>query len=34
MRVIVQRSGEASCVVSNKCVGHINSGLMVLVGFT
>ena len=34
MRVIVQRSGEASCVVSNKCVGHIKSGLMVLVGFT
>lgn len=34
MRVLVQRSGKASVVVSEKIVGSINSGLVLLVGFT
>lgn len=34
MRVLVQRSGKASVVVSEKIVGSIDSGLILLVGFT
>jgi len=34
MRVLVQRSGKASCKVSSKTVGSIDSGLVVFVGFT
>lgn len=34
MRVLVQRSGEASVIVNNKDIGHIKSGLVLLVGFT
>ena len=34
MRVIVQRSGNASVVVDNKITGQIDQGLVVLVGFT
>ncbi len=34
MRVLVQRSGKASVVVSEKIVGSIDSGLVLLVGFT
>ena len=34
MRVLVQRSGKASVVVSDKIVGSIDSGLVLLVGFT
>ena len=34
MRVLVQRSGEASCTVDNKITGKIDSGLVLLVGFT
>ena len=34
MRVLVQRSGEASVSVSSKIVGKIDSGLVLLVGFT
>ena len=34
MRVLVQRSGKASVVVSEKVVGSIDSGLVSLVGFT
>lgn len=34
MRVLVQRSGKASVVVSEKTVGSIDSGLVLLVGFT
>lgn len=34
MRVLVQRSGKASVVVSEKVVGSIDSGLVLLVGFT
>ena len=34
MRVLVQRSGEASVVVNNEEIGHIKSGLVLLVGFT
>ena len=34
MRVLVQRSGEASVVVDNKTVGKIKEGLVLLVGFT
>ncbi len=33
MRVLVQRSGEAFCKVSNKITGKIDSGLVLLVGF-
>ena len=34
MRVLVQRSKEASCIVDEKLVGKIDSGLVLLVGFT
>lgn len=34
MRVLVQRSKEASCIVNEKLVGKIDSGLVLLVGFT
>lgn len=34
MRVLVQRSGEASVIVNKKDIGHIKSGLVLLVGFT
>lgn len=34
MRVLVQRSGESSVIVDNKDIGHIKSGLVLLVGFT
>lgn len=34
MRVVVQRSKEASVMVDNKVVGSINKGLVLLVGFT
>ena len=34
MRVLVQRSGEAYVIVDNKDIGHINSGLVLFVGFT
>lgn len=34
MRVLVQRSGEASVLVDNCEVGKINSGLVLFVGFT
>ena len=34
MRVLVQRSGKASVTVDEKVVGCIDSGLMLLVGFT
>ena len=34
MRVIVQRSSKSSVSVDNKVIGSIDSGLVVLVGFT
>lgn len=34
MRVLVQRSGKAKVTVDEKIVGSIDSGLMLLVGFT
>ena len=34
MKVLVQRSGEASCTVNNDITGKIDSGLVLLVGFT
>ena len=34
MRVLVQRSGNASVTVDNKVIGSIYSGLVVFVGFT
>lgn len=34
MRVLVQRSGNASVKVDGKIVGQIDSGLVLLVGFT
>ena len=34
MRVLVRRSGEASCTVNNDITGKIDSGLVLLVGFT
>lgn len=34
MRLLVQRSGKASCTVDCKITGKIDSGLVVLVGFT
>ncbi len=34
MRLVIQRSKEASVTVSEKIVGQINSGLVILVGFT
>ena len=34
MRVLVQKSKQASCVVDDKTVGKIESGLVLFVGFT
>lgn len=34
MRVIIQRSKDSFVVVDNKCVGKINKGMVILVGFT
>jgi len=34
MRVLVQRSGKSSVTIDNKVNGKIDSGLVVLVGFT
>ena len=34
MRALVQRSGKSSVVVEGKTVGKIDSGMVVLVGFT
>ena len=34
MRVLVQRSNNASCKVDNKIVSKINNGLVLFVGFT
>lgn len=34
MRVLVQKSKEASCTVSGKITGSIKSGLVLFVGFT
>lgn len=34
MRVLVQRSGNASVTIDGKVVGKIDSGLVLLVGFT
>ena len=34
MRALVQRSGNSSVSVDNKIIGKIDSGLVVLVGFT
>lgn len=34
MRLVIQRSKDASVTVDNKVVGKINSGLTILVGFT
>lgn len=34
MKIVVQRSKEASCIVDGKKVGHIEYGLVLLVGFT
>lgn len=34
MRLLVQRSGKACCTVDGKVTGKIDSGLVVLVGFT
>lgn len=34
MRILVQRSKEASCVVNNEEVGKIKNGLVLFVGFT
>ena len=34
MRVLVQRSGEASVTIDGKVNGKIDSGLVILVGFT
>ncbi|MBR2828606.1 MAG: D-aminoacyl-tRNA deacylase, partial [Bacilli bacterium] len=34
MRVLLQRSGEAKVVVREETVGEIDSGLVLLVGFT
>lgn len=34
MRVLVQRSGNASVTIDNETVGKIDSGLVLLVGFT
>ncbi|MBE6147743.1 MAG: D-tyrosyl-tRNA(Tyr) deacylase [Firmicutes bacterium] len=34
MRVLVQRSMEASCMVDGKVTGKIDSGMVLLVGFT
>lgn len=34
MRIVAQRSKEASCVVEDKIIGRISNGLVLLVGFT
>lgn len=34
MKVVVQSARNASCVVDNKLVSHIDNGFMLLVGFT
>ena len=34
MRVLVQRSGKSSVTIDNETVGKIDSGLVLLVGFT
>ena len=34
MRVLVQRSGNASVIIDNETVGKIDNGLVLLVGFT
>ena len=34
MRVLVQRSKTASCIVENEVVGQISEGLVLFVGFT
>lgn len=34
MRIVVQRSKEASCTVAGKVIGKISHGLVLLVGFT
>ena len=34
MRVLVQRSGPANCIVDGKIISKIDSGLVLLVGFT
>ena len=34
MKVVLQRSIDASVIVNNKCVGSIDYGVMLLVGFT
>ncbi len=34
MKVIVQRSKQAKCIIDGKVVGEINNGYMLLVGFT
>ena len=34
MRIVVQRSLEASCEVDGKITGKISNGLVLLVGFT
>lgn len=34
MKIVVQRALNAKCIVDNKCVGSIDKGLMLLVGFT
>ena len=34
MRVLVQRSNQANVIVDEKVVGKIDSGLVLLVGFT
>ena len=34
MRLLVQKSKQASCVVDGKTVGKIESGLVLFVGFT
>lgn len=34
MRILVQRSKNASCVVDGKITGEINNGLVLFVGFT
>jgi len=34
MRILIQKSMEASCVADNKITGKISNGLVVFVGFT
>ena len=34
MRVIIQRVKKATCRVEGKTIGHIEAGMMLLVGFT